>query len=95
MAIATNQGVTVVPQADAPATLAVSARVKIKKIVLVSAAAATLATVTDGADKVIAMLAAPIGSSDEIDFNADAFVAVGLKVSVLSGAGGTLFIYGA
>ena len=94
MAVTTNKGVTVLLQADAPATLVASAPVKIKKIVLVSTTNAMLATITDGADKVIAMLAAPPGSSDEIDFNADAFMANGLKVSAITGAGGTLFIYG-
>ena len=94
MAVATNQGVTVIPVADSPATLVASARVKIKKLVLVAGSGAVAtATITDGADKVIAMLAAPQASSDEIDFNADAFQAVGLKVSLV-GALSTLFVYG-
>jgi hypothetical protein len=92
----TNKGVTIVLQADPPVTvIAQPAVVRIRKLVLVAAAAAASATITDGNDKLIAMLAAPIGSSDEIDFNADNFMATGLKVSAMAGAGGTLFLYGA
>ena len=100
MAVTTNPGVTIVPQADgAGAGLTIVAtgtqkNVKIKKIVLVAAAANSSATVTDGGDRVIAMLAAPISSSDEIDFNADAFQANGLKVSAMLGASANVFIYG-
>jgi len=95
MSLSLNPGVTVVPEGDAPVTVvAAPAKVKIKKLVLVAAGVAGLATVTDGGDRVIAMLAAPIGSSDEIDFNADAFMCTGLKVSVLSGTGARLFLYG-
>jgi hypothetical protein len=101
MAVSTNPGVTIVPQADAPATIRAAVtnskfNIKIAKIVLVAAAAAASATVTDGNDLEIGSLAAPIGSSDELDFHASkGFVANGLKVSAIAGAGAKLYIYGA
>ena len=94
MTITANKGVTVV---DAAGTVLASStsgpNVKVRKIVLVAAGAAVVASVTDGADKLVAMLAAPAGSSDEIDFNADGFMMNGLKVSVIT-AGAFLFLYG-
>ena len=90
----TNPGVTFMLQPDAPATIT-TGKVKIRKIVLVSATLACTATITDGGDRVIAKLAAPAGSSDEIDFNADSFAATGLKVSAIGGdTSSSLFIYG-
>jgi hypothetical protein len=98
MAVLTNPGVTSLVTADAPATLiAAPLLVKIRKLVLVApAAVAALATVTDGTDRLIAMLAAPAGSSDEIDFQqGNGFTCQGLKVSSMTGAAATLFLYGA
>lgn len=100
MAVSTNPGVTIVPQADAPATVKAAvtprqANVQIRKIVLVAAAAAATATITDGNDLEVAGLAAPIGSSDEIDFNSNEFSMNGLKVSAITGAGAKVYIYGA
>ena len=93
-----NPGVTIVLQADPPVTVIAASgtvfNVKVRKIVLVAAAAAATATVTDGNDKEVHALAAPIGSSDEIDFNSDSFEQQGLKVSAMTGAGSKLYIYG-
>ena len=95
MAVTTNPGVTFMIQTDAPATIT-TGKVKIRKLVLVSATTACTATITDGGDRVIAKLAAPAGSSDEIDFNSDTFAATGLKVSAMAGdAAASLFLYGA
>ena len=97
-----NPGVTIVLQADAPVTVIAAPaagagnNVRVRKLVLVAAAQAASATITDGNDKEIASLAAPIGSSDEIDFSAkDPFGAAGLKVSAMAGTGGKLYLYGA
>lgn len=101
MAVTVNPGVTIVPQADAPATIVAAesgkVNVKVAKIVLVAAAAAATATITDGNDLEIGALAAPIGSSDELDWsssNKGGFPSNGLKVSAIAGAGARIYIYG-
>lgn len=67
---------------------------KIKKIRLVPAAAASLATVTDTAGNVIATLAAAAnGKSDEINFDGGGRMVLGLKVPTLSGTGAKLYVY--
>ena len=97
MTITANPGVTVVDAAGtikASATGVMAPNIKIRKIVLVAAGASVAATITDGADREIARLAAPANSSDEIDFNANSFVCNGLKVASIT-AGAFLYLYGA
>jgi hypothetical protein len=67
---------------------------KVKKIRLVPAAAASLATVTDTAGNVQAQLqAAANGIADEIDFGPNGKWITGIKVPTLSGTSAKLYIY--
>lgn len=71
-----------------------AAHMVIRKIRLVPAAAASLATLTNTAGDVIAALAAAAnGTSDDVDFGPDGFTCEGLKVPTLSGTGAKVYVY--
>lgn len=91
-----NKGVIVADTGGAGATgTLVSVTCVIRKIRLVPAAAAALATLTNTAGDVIAALAAPAnGHSDDVDFGPDGFTCEGLKLPTLSGTGAKVYVYG-
>jgi hypothetical protein len=88
--ILTTPGVLVL---DTAAVISTTNLFSIRKIVLVAGGAAAACEVRDSADRIIASLAAPATSSDEIDFNAERLTVTGLELQSISGAGALCYVY--
>ena len=86
--VLTTPGVLVL---DTAAVISTTNLFSIRKIVLVAAGAAIACEVRDGADRIIASLAAPANSSDEIDFNAERLTVTGLELQSITG--GLCYVY--
>jgi hypothetical protein len=86
-----NPGVLVL---DTAAVISTTNLFVIRKLRLVPAAAAALAQVRDGSDRIIAALAAAAnGHADEINFSPP-HVMTGFELESISGAGAVLYVYG-
>lgn len=65
----------------------------IRKIVLVAGGDEAAASLEDGNGDVITSLAAPAGSSDEIDFNANTYRGTGLELASITGTSAVVYVY--
>jgi hypothetical protein len=78
---------------DTAAVISTTNLFAIRKIVLIAGATACDAEIRDGADRIIAQLAAPAESSDEIDFNAEKWICTGLELQSIAGTGAVVYVY--
>ena len=78
---------------DTAAVVSATNTFVIRKMVLVAVDAEAAASFEDGNGDVITSLAAPAGSSDEIDFNNNTLRVTGLELASISGTGAVAYVY--